>query len=33
MTLAITVIVCAHNEEQRLPASLYAILAQTRPSR
>ena len=29
MTLAITV-VCAHNEEQRLPASLHAILAQTR---
>ncbi len=33
MTLAITVIVCAHNEERRLPACLRSILAQTRPSR
>jgi glycosyltransferase involved in cell wall biosynthesis len=31
MTLAITVIVCAHNEERRLPACLHSILAQTRP--
>ncbi len=25
MTLAITVIVCAHNEERRLPACLHSI--------
>jgi hypothetical protein len=31
MTLAITVIVCAHNEERRLPACLHSILAQIRP--
>jgi hypothetical protein len=31
MTLGITVIVCAHNEERSLPACLHSILAQTRP--
>lgn len=31
MRLALTVIVCAHNEARALPASLHSILAQTRP--
>ena len=31
MTLGITVIVCAHNEERGLAACLHSILAQTRP--
>ena len=31
MTLGITVIVCAHNEERTLPACLHSLLAQTRP--
>jgi glycosyltransferase involved in cell wall biosynthesis len=31
MTLRISVIVCAHNEAQYLPACLYSLLAQTRP--
>ena len=31
MTLDITVIVCAHNEERILPACLHSLLAQTRP--
>jgi glycosyltransferase involved in cell wall biosynthesis len=31
MTLRITVIVCAHNEEKYLPGCLHSLLAQTRP--
>jgi glycosyltransferase involved in cell wall biosynthesis len=33
MTLGITVIVCAHNEERTLPACLHALLAQNPASR
>ena len=31
MPLTISVIVCAHNEAQYLPACLYSVLGQTRP--
>ena len=31
MPLRISVIVCAHNEAQYLPACLYSVLGQTRP--